>query len=205
MKSVCSYLSVAIEKILSNQAYKQSDLHAELASSEDAMNERLGSLIKTYKNPSKSPNVNPVMMESDITPQRLENQPARFEGEHSDEFMHKPGSNYGTASHDTQERLNSLHDAHVFNEFVEQCHAKLKKAGVNVSDDIKKIKDTFTIFMGFEPLKYLENVTGGMGENELEKTLDIMMDLGNDLRIQEEQMLRLADNIRQLRHKFQLT
>jgi len=35
--------------------------------------------------------------------------------------------------------------------------------------------------MGFEPLKYLENVTGGMGENELEKTLDIMMDLGNDL------------------------
>lgn len=59
--------------------------------------------------------------------------------------------------------------------------------------------------MGFEPLKYLENVTGGMGENELEKTLDIMMDLGNDLRIQEEQMLRLADNIRQLRHKFQLT
>ena len=97
-----------------------------------------------------------------------------------------------------------MQDADIFDDFVSKSHAKIKALGVDISDDLEYIKEVYTIFLGYEPQNHLDKFTEGVGEIELEKIVDSLLNTGDALSINTDEILRMLDNMRQFRDKLQL-
>jgi hypothetical protein len=98
-----------------------------------------------------------------------------------------------------------LTDDQTMRDFVQTCAKRMGEKGILVTDDIQTLVDTFTVFSQFNIEAKVQDIEGSLSsEDEIDRVLDIICDVGKVYSIDADEMFQLTNNIRKLSKHFKL-